>query len=435
MRSPLGYQGTGRAGIGHAMRERDPGSRMAFTAEEPPYLSADGAVDPVREHVDDAYGWPRLDEAPIFTMTDAGISSMIFTGSVEAWVAFREGSREVADPIVTGWLTSWASQESDQVRVRYADDAVLVDSLVGVRLEGADQIAAAAAATPADGGLPGATLHEIPDGGGPASYGHGSDERPTPVYGDRRVLLVSVDEASGCPGDIAVAQWINDAGLITREERFHRVDSVRRCMDTGSLPPGWWETIELPDPGAFVRTGELQAGSQRIELWNGTAPREELLRSALARFAALGVPVPALLSATFAPEVDDPWAQYGFLPGEPHIVLPATAAGCPAQGCSPWPQAAQVQALRAVALSWLGEQSRARAIWQFAQARDMPWQGYADPASAQMLGLAADILVWGLMDQPYPQPSTLSGMTCDEIALAFADLTFAPTPGLACAGG
>ncbi len=427
MRAPLGYEGTGRVGIAHAMRDRDPANRMVVTADELPYLSLDGAVDPVREHLDDVYGGPRLDEAPIYTVTDAGISSMIFTGSVEAWVAFKGGSREVSDPIINGWVSSWATQDADAVRARYAEDSVLVDSVAQVRLEGVDQIAAAAAATAAGGGLPGATLHEVPDGGGPAQYGNGDD---SDVYGDRRVYLLRVDESGGCPGDVAVAQWLDDSGLITREERFHRVDSVRECMDVGSLAPGWWESLTTPDP-RLVSTGSLPVGGQQIMLWNGSPERDELLRASLQRFADAGVPPPEPTSAVFLPGVEDPWTEYG-LDRAWDVALPRTAEGCSAQGCAEWPAQARAAALQSLAVSWVADVRRGSAVGDFAAGHDLEWVSVLDEDSLPTADLAAAVIAWGLMDEPYPVPASIAGMTCEALAADFTTLTSAPPQSRAC---
>jgi hypothetical protein len=46
--------------------------------------------------------------------------------------------------------------------------------------------------------------------------------------------------------------------------------------------------------------------------------------------------------------------------------------------------------------------------------------------------LAADTVAWGLMDQPYDQPGTLAGRTCDQLAADFQALTQASTTGAAC---
>lgn len=431
MRGPLGYEGSGRAGIAHAMRERDPANRMVVTADELPYLSLDGAVDPVREHVDDAYGWARLDEAPIYTVTDAGISSMIFTGSAEAGVAFRDLAREVSDPVVMGWVTSWATQDSDGVRTRYAQDAVLVDSVAQVRLEGADQIAAAAAATAAGGALPGATLHEIPDGGGPGYYANGSDSDGTLILGDRRVLLLSVDESGGCPGDVAVAQWIDDSELITREERFHRVDSVRECLDVGSLAPGWWDSLTAPDP-RLVSTGSLQVGGREIMLWNGSPERERLLSGALQQLADAGLPPPEMTSVLFAAQVADPWAEYG-LDRMMDVALPATARGCPAEGCATWPVQARASALESLAGSWVADVRRGSAVRAFAAGHDLEWFSVLHEESLPTAELASAVIAWGLMDEPYPVPDSISAMTCEQLAADFTTLTSAPTQSRACA--
>ena len=371
MRAPFDYRGVGRSGIAGVMRERDPWNRMAITADELPYLSLDGAVDPVWEHLDDVFGTAPLHEAPIYTVTDAGISSIVFTGSAQAGVGYEGASMEVMAPLVEQWVTAWATGDQDAVRALYADGAKLVDSVVGVRLDGADQISAAAAAATADGGLPGATLHEIPEGGGPAFYQSGRDSESLTHavgLGDRRVLLLAVDESQGCPGDVAVVMWADENQLITREERFHRVDSVRRCFDTDSLAPGWWDSVTVP----VTSTGSLQVRGQEIVLWNGSPEREELLRWALQQFADAGVPPPGVTSVFFAGEVADPWAEYG-LDRVLDAALPLTAPGCPAEGCATWPAQARAGALQSLAAAWAGDVQRGSALRHFALAHDLEW--------------------------------------------------------------
>ena len=79
------------------------------------------------------------------------------------------------------------------------------------------------------GALPRATLHEIPGGGGPAYYLGGEQSRLAAKKVDWMVMLLSVDDGSGCPGDMAVALSLDDEQRITHEERYHRVDSLGRC--------------------------------------------------------------------------------------------------------------------------------------------------------------------------------------------------------------
>ena len=123
-------------------------------------------------------------------------------------------------------------------------------------------------------------------------------------------------------------------GRITREERYHRVDSVRSCLDTQDLPSGWWETLS---PRAARVTGTVTVAGNEVIVWNGTPQREALLGWALQRFADAGLPAPAPTSVTFLPPVADPWTAYGFEPGAPDLVLPSTSEGCDPEGCDVWP--------------------------------------------------------------------------------------------------
>jgi hypothetical protein len=285
------------------------------------------------------------------------------------------------------------------------------------------QIDDAAAAGRAPLGLRGASLREIPDGEGPAVYV--VPDQPLPLV----VLLLDLPGEGACQPHVGAALWLDDEGRIAREERYHRVDSVRACIDTQDLPGGWWQS--LARPAAHV-TGTVAVAGNEVTVWTGTPEREALLRWALQRFADAGLPAPAPTSVTFLPPVADPWTAYDFDRGASDLVLPSTAEGCDAEGCQQWPATERAFALTELARWWTASAASIDRLSDFAQARGLEWAGRRAPHSEPAKGQAAAIVTWGLMDQPYDQPDTLTGRTCDQLAADFQVLTQASPAGAAC---
>ena len=176
-----------------------------------------------------------------------------------------------------------------------------------------------------------------------------------------------------------VALWLDGEGRITREERYHRVDSVRSCLDTQDLPSGWWESLTRP---AAQVTGTVAVAGNEVTVWNGTPEREALLRWALQRFADAGLPAPAPTSVMFLPPVADPWTTYGFEPGAPDLVLPSTAEGCDAEGCQEWPAPERAFALTELARRWAASAAALDRLADFAEARGLEWAGRGAPQSS-----------------------------------------------------
>ena len=167
-------------------------------------------------------------------------------------------------------------------------------------------------------------------------------------------MLLSVDDGSGCPGDMAVAVSLDEQKRITREERYHRIDSLGRCT-TGALS-GWWDSTPIPDAAPVVRTGTMDLAGFDVAIWNGTPDPSPLVRWAVQRFADAGLTPPIPTSVTFLPRGDDPWSLYGFAEGSsaPDLALPfpaprraATrlhARGPLGQGCDAAPARPRVDA-------------------------------------------------------------------------------------------
>ena len=412
----------GRAAGVADLRESFPGQDAEARADEPPYLSTEGAIDASRIR----FGGAVVPQAPVYGFTGtSGAARMTWTGSVQGGELLAGLRPEPVDRVVEGYLGMWGDPGQPTPEI-YAAGAVLRDTLHEVSLTGS-QISDAAAAGRAPVSLQGASLREIPDGEGPAVYAlHNSLVADQPL--DMVVILLDLPGEGDCQPHVGVALWLDGEGRITREERYHRVDSVRSCLDTQDLPSGWWESLTRP---ARV-TGTVAVAGDEVTVWNGTPQREALLRWALQRFADAGLPAPAPTSAVFLPPVAGPWTTYGVEPGDPGLVLPSTAEGCDAQGCQEWPAPERAFALTELARWWTADAASLDRLADFAEARGLEWAGRGAPQSRAVMDLAAAIVTWGLMDQPYDPPDTLTGRTCDQLAADFQALTQATTAGTAC---
>ena len=404
------------------------GDTFRAVADEPPYLSADGAIDP-SHWVDDTFTVPQ---APVYEFAGtSGATRMTWTGSEPSGEVIVGLRPEPVDRVVEEYLRVWTESGQPGPGL-YAAGAALRDTLHEVSLLGS-QIDDAAAAGRAPLGLRGASLREIPGGQGPGVYAlHNPWVADQPL--DMVVLLLDLPGEGACQPHVGAALWLDGEGRITREERYHRVDSARACLDTQDLAGGWWQS--LPPPAAQV-TGTVTVAGSEVTVWNGTPQREALLGWALQRFADAGIPAPAPTSVTFLPPVADPWTTYGFEPGTPNLVLPSTTEGCEEDGCDAWPVSERVFTLTELARSWAASLTSWTRLHAFAQAHGLAWEDCDAPESQPVVDLATAIVTWGLMDQPYDPPDTVAEFTCDRLAADFLLLTQASTAGAACppAGG
>ncbi len=173
--------------------------RRVRTAAAPVYLSQAGAVDLALIAFPDGYGFLGVF---VEQFGADGMVSERYAGSELSWreALVKDARRLDMHVRARGYLAAWSSADGSAVRQLYATDATATDDLAAVQAMGAAQIGTLAEAGVAAGGLPGVTLDSLPDLGGPANFAAG---RPTsgedPPSLETQVLLVTVDDGSGCP--------------------------------------------------------------------------------------------------------------------------------------------------------------------------------------------------------------------------------------------
>ncbi len=443
----IDYDGVGRGPAIQAMRDlaqdlrvtlggRDPSDTSTWTFDEPAYVSLDGAVD-VARLTTASFTVPT---AWTYALRSDGIRSAVWAGSVQAGEEYEVLARPPLERIGRAYVAAWGAGDPEAVASLYAAEAQVDDSLTGVRLRGSTDIGRAAGQPWAAGGLQGAVLHEIPQGGGPAIYVNAESTGGGPI--DRMVLLLHVEEVGGCPGDVAVSLHL-DGSTILSEQRYHRVDSPTGCW--AGTPSGWWDHVRIPNPRAILRTATMNVSGLDVAIWNGTPDLPPLLTWGLQRFADAGLPAPIPTSVTFLGMSEDPWADYGFEEGSTApdlaLALPASLA-CPPEGCTRWPLLAKAAVLHQLAHQYLADPDYPRwadplvgpsRMAPFLAEHDLTWLDPSREWDEQASQLAAETVSWGLMDEPYVVDARMGTPTCAELAADFALLTGSTPEPRSCA--
>jgi hypothetical protein len=449
------YEGIGRPGFAQALRDnaqnpptwtggRDNSDQIDLVPTEPLYLSRDRFLEPLRR-IDPAIV-PAIDAAFLYTVGAAGIAdeTVLVSGASGIWTSQGASTEQVED-LAAGYLRGWTSGDSRAVPGQYTAHATLTDSLADREVIGASAIAAEAGGT-SGLSLRGATPRSIPGGAEQAAFIDG--DYGTGIGGaDRLVLLLDMPGEGECPGAVAVVLWLDDDQRITREERLHRIDSVRRCTAPDERPSGWWDAVALPTAPAVTRTGTLHPGADDIAVWNGDPRIDPVIDWARQRFAKLGLPPPEPTSVTFLPLVDgDRWEAYGFPTGSdaPDLGLPFTAdEACPDVPCR-LPIEVRAATLHEFAHLYLAPsvyggnnsydvpQGHKR-VEQFLATHVLTWHDPALPWGQRGNERAAETIAWGLMDQPYPVDPRLGPLACAELTSDFQTLTTTTPDPRACA--
>ena len=435
-----GLEGTGVAELAQAIRNeiplRDLDDHVVTTPSDQVYLATTGLIHPVILTADDLIPMAYVEQ-----VGPSGITDELFARS-------PDGPSEIAAAreMLAGYVTAWGSGQPTAVGALYSPEATVVDSLAGVTAAGPAAIAALAAQPAEGGGLPGASLPGLPIGGAdatyyagaPAAYSNGSFAEA----GNNAIVLL-LDVAGDCPGRVGVHLRLGASQRIVSEERFHRIDAVRRCLPPEQLPHGWWQSATLPALPPVHRTSSLPVGRHLIAVWTSGERPEGLFRWALQRFADAGLPPPLPNSVAFLPDIPDAWQAYGFATGSnaPDLGVPLDNLGACVEPDCPARVAAKHATLHELAHLWLTPPYFGIPTWSPTDQRGRLWArglglawGGPDLSWEQRAGeRAAEVLAWGLMDEPFTADARLGPVSCGELAADFTALTYSTPDPRACA--
>ena len=336
-------------------------------------------------------------------------------------------------------LDVWADPDPAAVAARYAPDAELVDGLLGIRLTGRDAIAGhamaerfAAPATPAT------VLVDVD--GREAVYIYLPDAVPAGPSVPYQLFVIQTRGAPAqCPGTTVVALTLRD-GLIEHERRYHEIGAARRCADDLTVPAGWWTGLVVPSLPDQV-TGTVVVAGAQVTVHDGTPALERYLRWGLERFVAGGLPVPTVALVGFDEDLHPaqcPNDRDGCCIDDERgaaIYICATEDDiCTDAGCRTISVRWRRLLLHELAHAWMREHVDQDTQAQFLALRGLTaWDDPAAPWDRRGVEHGAEILAWGLMDEPVV-PYRLGASSCDELAAGFGLLT-ATSPPRRCPAG
>lgn len=406
------------------------GGRFGATADETSigdlYLDTEGAVREVR------HAWPSgvarelavMDLAP-----DGRIELEIQPRSLET-VARTLGtaatSRYRAEALAH--LEAWERAVPDAVGARYADRAVVIDGLLGVRLAGRAAIEAHVQESRLREDLrrwrpTHATAED------PTVYLHLSGVRAA-LDAEHRIFVVDDgDDGTGCLDRIVTALTIR-AGLVEQERRYHAVDTVRDCFDPATLPIGWWTAADPPPPTADQRTGAVLVDGRQIEVHNGTPALEAFLRWGFEQVGALGLPLPQVALVgfdqdahpTLCPPERDGSCSEGRHGLEIYVCGDETDI-CADGECRTYSPRWRHLLLHELAHAWMIQHLDATTAERFLHDHGLiGWDDRELPWPDRGVEQAAEILAWGWTDEPIPL-YRLGSPPCDELTRGFSMLT------------
>lgn len=389
------------------------------------YIDAAGAVVEYRFRAasEDPATWGGLavgaDEVQASEIGASGATATVHATALQ----FLEGSRDdawapygkdlrAAQGLVERYLSAWSGRDGRAVATQYAEDATVVDSLLGVRLAGTDAIGSYAA----EHGGTRLRQDSTPHVGVPALYG---SWREFPGSLSAYVTYTGHD-SNDCPGGVAAELRI-EQGKIVAERRYHDVTSMRRCVDGADLPDGWWTSATIPQFQDRV-TGTVAAAGRRIDVHNGSAGANDLVRWAVERFAAAELTAPDVASVAFNEE-----AHRAECSGDDKGLALKVGADFRVYLCltvnGPAPPLARDLILHELAHVWMWQHLSARVQRQFVARLELPtWDATDVPWEQRGFEQAAAVIAWGLGDEPL-NSRILGALSCPDRVAAFELLT------------
>lgn len=387
------------------------------------YLDASGAARAVQQR------GPGLD-ATVLVLQEIGAD-----GRVTVEVRPRAvGAVDSVDPATLRLLTApavayreaWSGGDSAAVGALYADDAVVVDSLLGLHVTGRraiedlaqrDHARAASTLRPDDLDGAGAVHLRFPTG-------FAGD-----LAGTHELHLALEVDGGGCTDRVVTVLRLED-GRIQRERRFHEVGSVRRCGARTDVQRGWWEGPEVPPVLDDRITARIEVDGQRVTIRSGTPELERLVRWSLERFPAAGLAVPPVQVVAFDAAVHPlacPQDRDGgcvTVDGASAIYVCADPDDvCADATCTAYSPRWRTLLLHELAHAWLAEHVDAATEQRFVELRGLAdWDWIGVTWASRGVEQAAEIVAWGLVEDPLPL-YRLGPPPCDELADAFQLLT------------
>lgn len=388
------------------------------TAAAPIYLSRSGAVE--LAHIAPTNGMP-FHAVFIDQIGADGITSEVHAGSELSWrrSSKGDGRRVEMHQRARDYVAAWSSADATAVRALYAQDATMTDSMTALLLSGAARIAMLAEATAAADGLPRVTLDSLPDFGGPADFAAGIPNWRDPQPLETQVLLVTVDDGTGCPGHLAIALDLDVDGRITAEHRHHRADDLARCTG-GVLPSGWWDEVTVPPAVTIELTGTLDVAGHEVQVFNGTEGLGRLIGWAFGRYSLAGLPPPAVDSVTFLAHRTDKCDAIVGLIEDRQVTLCFLDKVCATAACDSWTEAARTTALHELAHAWIDDHVSTEMRKAFLTAAGLKAWSAADVDWGERgVELAASTMAWGLLEAETSLNPRLGHHSCAELTHLF----------------
>lgn len=425
--SAEGLQVIGRAFVPFRDRDHEQGDL---------YVSGTGAVEaaPIQEPFGDANRLVAINE-----FGPGGITSQTFAVSELAWRAGRtDDPRMLARHLLArDWAHAWSTGSASALEALYVPTATLTDDLMGVGAQSRAEVVAHAAEDAEAGGSPQFSIDLLPGLSGPATYVVASAASHYVEPMQAMVMLVTASEGEGCPGHLAVVVELDEQGRITHESRYHRVDTLARCVQRGARTTGaagasaWWEDLAIPPPVARVQSGVLSLNGADVLMFNSTPHLDRLVVWASGRFDAVGLKPPTLTEVAFYDnQIDLCRNVRGLALGASLSLCFLERTACTDPGeCTDWREPAKATALHELGHAWMAGLPKQTQQAFTAQGGQAGWADTADLWGERGVELAAETIAWALMDEPYTVNPQLGVRTCPELGTLFEILTGKALPG------
>jgi hypothetical protein len=407
----------------HGTGNSDPAEPMALL------VSADQILD--QFHYPAHVSWtPDVDHwVTVGTVGPRGYTQVMTSASIEHWrtqVPTLQGLDRLEE-LADRYVALWNGGEGVDAAEVYDMRASVEDTLRGFSAQGLVELRAAVGSGRwpdlpqmeisvltgdlADGSTPSQPPHVRAIYVGPAV--------PDTSESDQMVLLLQVDDGSGCRGVVGAGMAV-DKGRITWERRYHEVELVRRCFDTSTLKPGWWEGIDIPEPVVHELTGTVTWAepSRLVEVYNGTPETDEYVRWGLQQFADAGLVPPEVDSVTFVLDQDTcPLTRPGFArydgPGADVSLCFQPDDVCDGADCSSWTTTASRTLLHEYSHAWMARNVTSSTQRAFMRSVGVSrWQDLDDDWGQRGVEQAANTMMLGLMDEPLAmEPAVCAAFT------------------------